>query len=166
MQATNLVANTTPTSGSVLVVGGPASQTPQAAGTGPLTFAAVTGTTNNGNFTVVGGQYNGNVAGGTNFAGMLLTNSPAATGWLTPGLAKTVPALGFVSVNTVVTNNALVWLTNLTTHYVVIMGNTTGLWTNYDNGLLPVNLNDSVVVTNIGNPAGWTLVSSYFQKLQ
>lgn len=92
-----------------------------------------------------------------------LTNS--AANFLTAGLFRTMPALGFVSVSCVVTNNAIVWLTNQTSHYCVPMGNTTGLWTNYDNALLPVNLGDSICVTNPGSPNGWTLVSSYFQNL-
>lgn len=114
--------------------------------------------------TVPGGlTITGNGSGLTNLVGLVLTNS--ANGFLTPTLAKSIPALGMLNVSVVVTNNTVVWLTNMTSHVVVPMGNTTGVWTNYDNAVMWCNSGDSVVITNVSGTSspGYLLTGSFFQ---
>lgn len=113
--------------------------------------------------TYLTGTLHGNAGGLTNFTGLVVTNSP--TGYLTSGAFRTMPGLGFVSVSVIVTNTQIVWLTNQTSHAVVWMGNTIGVWTNYDNASLFVNSGDSVCVTNISGTGGGGLVGSWFQAL-
>jgi hypothetical protein len=105
----------------------------------------------------------GNGSGLTNLTALVVTNSP--NGFLTSTLARTVAATGLLNVSVVVTNNTVVWLTNLTSHVMVPMGNTTGVWTNYDNAVMWCNSGDSVLVTNVSGSfsPGYALTSSFYQ---
>jgi len=96
-----------------------------------------------------------NAAGLTNFTSITITNSAGA--WLT--------AAGIVTASVVLTNSQIAWLTNATSGQCFPMGNTAGVWTNWDNASLLVNSGDSVAVTNISGTGGATLMNSWFQAL-
>ena len=106
----------------------------------------------------------GNAQSLTNFSGLTITNS--STTYLTTGLAATTGAMGLLSVTVSVTNSQIVWLTNNTSHLCTQMGNTAGVWTNYDNASMLCSSNDSVLVTNIAGAGGATLISSFYQVIR
>ena len=105
----------------------------------------------------------GNGQGLTNLTGLVFTNSSAAGTFLSNGKTQTVNAAGFLTISVILTNTQIVWATNTTSGFCVVMGNTAGVWTNYDNAQLFCNPNDVVLVTNISGSGGAGLVSSYFQ---
>lgn len=112
------------------------------------------------NIANIGGHFIGNGSGLTNLTSLAWTNSGA--GYLTTGGFKTAAAAGIVYVTCCVTNSQIVWLTNQTTHDVVIMGNTTGTWTNFDNASLPVNSGDSIAITNVSGGNGLLVTSRFY----
>ena len=97
--------------------------------------------------------------------GELLTVTNSTATLLTPGLTNSVAATGFLSVSVVVTNSQIVWLTNLSSHVCVPMGNIVGTWTNWDNAQILCTAGDIVLVTNISGSGGATLVGSQLQVL-
>jgi len=107
------------------------------------------------------GTFSGNGIGLTNLNSLIVTNSTSSL--LANGGFVTMPAAGYVSVTSIVTNSQIVWLTNATSHQVIPYGNLTGVWTNYDSVGMWVNKNDSVGVTNISGSGGSFLYGSFLQ---
>src|SRR5262249_17932048 len=111
--------------------------------------------------TFIAGTINGDGGGLTNLTSLTSTNQSS---FLVSGAFKTIPVLGFVSVQLCITNTQQAWLSNATTHEVRIMGSVNGTGTNFYNAMLPVKANDSVVFTNkTGTPA---FIGSWFDSIQ